>query len=84
MRLCHVWLAQYSPATVTLSFVRWLDIFGYIYFVIASILGKSSDVAFRISVSEPSFYSIYFEVTLHDSQISFVLCHPSAYHMIVK
>ena len=29
---------------------------------IASILEKRSDVAFRISVSEPSFYSIYFAV----------------------
>ena len=46
--------------------------------VIASILGKSSDVAFRISVSEPSFYSLYFAVTLHDSKISFVLCQLSA------
>ena len=42
--------------------------------VIASILGKSSDVAFRISVSESSFYSIYFAVTFHDSKISFVPC----------
>ena len=52
--------------------------------VIASILGKSSDVAFRISVYEPSFYSMYFTVTLQDSKISFVLCHLGAYHMIVK
>ena len=41
--------------------------------VIASILGQSCDIAFSISVSEPSFYSIYFAVTLHDSMISFVI-----------
>ena len=52
--------------------------------VIASIVGKSNDVAFRISVYEPSFYFIYFAVTLYDRKISFVLCHLSAYHMIVK
>ena len=50
--------------------------------VIASILGKSSDDAFTISVYEPSFYSIYFIVTLHDSKISFVLCHLSVYHIV--
>ena len=43
-------------------------------------MGKSSDLAFRISVSEPYFYPNYFVVTLHDSKISFVLCHPSAYN----
>ena len=41
--------------------------------VIASILGKSSDVVFRISVSEPSFYAIYFAITLHDNKIFFVI-----------
>ena len=43
------------------------------------LLGKISDVASKISISDPSFYSIYFAVTLHDSNISFVLCRPSAY-----
>jgi len=27
---CHFWPAKSSPATVTLSFVRWLDLFGSI------------------------------------------------------
>ena len=106
MGLCHFWPAQYSPASVNLSFVRWFDLFGssnnkFLYAnscaiycfqvktsfqdrVIASILGKSNDVAFKISVYEPSFYSIYFAVTLHDSKISFLFCHLSAYHMIVN
>ena len=108
MGLCHFWPAQYSSATDTLSFVRWLDLFGSINIqflyanlwvpiiafksnlqtfedrVIASILGKSCDVAFIILFFEPSFYSIYFAVTLHDSKLSFVLHHPCAYHMIFK
>ena len=41
-------------------------------------------VALLNRVSEPSFYSVYFAVTLHDINISFVLSHPNAYHMIVK
>ena len=41
--------------------------------VTATIMEQSCDAAFRISVSEPSFYSIYFAVTLHDSMISFVI-----------
>ena len=36
--------------------------------LITSILGKSSHVVFSIAVSEPSFCSIYFVDTLHDSQ----------------
>jgi len=41
--------------------------------VIVSILGKSSDVAFRISVSESSFYSIYIAVTFYDRQQQYFL-----------
>ena len=84
MGLRQFWPAHYYPPSVTLSFVRWLDLFGAISIQflcksssedrdIASILGISSDVAFRIAVSEPSFYSIYFAVTLHDTEISFVI-----------
>ena len=40
------------------------------------------NVAFKISVYESSFCSNYFAVTLHDSKISFVLCHLSAYHRL--
>ena len=52
--------------------------------VITSILRKSSDVAFSTAVSAPSFCSIYFVDTLHDSNISLVLCHLSAYCQVKR
>ena len=52
--------------------------------VITSILGKSSDVAFSITVPESFFCSISFADTLQNTNIFFVLCHIGAYHHVKK
>ena len=50
--------------------------------VINNTLGKCSGVAFSVTVSKPSFCLISFTDTLQDSNISFVICHLGAYHML--
>ena len=44
----------------------------------------TSDVAFSITVLEPSFCSISFADTPQDTKIYFVLCHVGAYHQVKR
>ena len=79
------WLDSYGSINIQFLYANWwvqITAFQQNLLLKTVLSLANSDVAFSIAVSEPSFCSICFADSLHNSKIPFVLCHLSAYNWL--